>query len=117
MNELTTFILAMAPPPDAANGQGPSPILSTFVPMVLMLVIFFFLLVYPQMKAKKAHEKLLAAIKSGDRVTLSSGILGTVTNIKDKEVVVIKIADNVKIEVLKSSITAIVKEEIKEESK
>ena len=117
MNDLTTFILAMGPPPtDAASGQGPS-IFSTLIPMALMVIMFYFVLIRPQTKAKKEHEKLLAALKSGDRVTMSSGILGTVTNIKDKEVVVVKIADNVKIEVLKSSITAISKEETKDETK
>ncbi len=116
VNDLLTFILAMAPTPSDAGQAGP-PVWTSMVFMGVLFVMFYVILVHPQLKAKKDHEKLLSALKTGDRVAMSSGILGTVTNIRDKEIVVVKIADNVKIDVQKSSITSILKDEAKEESK
>ena len=66
-------------------------------------VMFYFLLIRPQQKQRKEQEKLLKNIKSGDRVLLSSGIFGMITNVKEKSFTV-KIADNVKVEVAKSSV-------------
>jgi len=67
-------------------------------------------LLRPQMKRQKEHEKLVSAVKTGDRVVAAGGIYGTVTNIKD-QVVVLKVADNVKIEVQRSTITSVEKSE------
>jgi len=67
-------------------------------------------LLRPQMKRQKEHEKLVSAVKTGDRVVAAGGIYGTVTNIKDA-VVVLKVADNVKIEVQRSTITSVEKSE------
>ena len=58
------------------------------------------------MKRQKEQKKLISSVKSGDRVVAAGGILGTVTNVKDK-VVVLKVADNVKIEVQRASITLV----------
>jgi len=67
-------------------------------------------LLRPQMKRQKEQEKLISSVKSGDRVVAAGGIYGTVTNIKDA-VVVLKVADNVKIEVQRSTITSVEKSE------
>jgi preprotein translocase subunit YajC len=71
-------------------------------------VMFYFLLIRPQQKQRKEQENLLKSIKTGDRILLSSGIYGIVANVKDKSYT-IKIAENVKIEVLKSAVTTVVK--------
>jgi preprotein translocase subunit YajC len=97
-------LLAQTPAP-----AGPSP-LASFVPIILIFVIMYFLLFRPQMKRQKEHARLVSALKTGDRVVTASGIHGLISNVKDRTVIV-KIADNVKIEMEKSSVTAVVKAE------
>jgi preprotein translocase subunit YajC len=98
-------LLAMAPNP-STPGAPQQPAWVQMVPLLLAVVLFYFLLIRPQMKARKEQDNLVNSIKSGDDVVTSSGILGTVTNVKDKTVIV-KIADNVKIEILKSAISSV----------
>ncbi|NBT89698.1 MAG: preprotein translocase subunit YajC [Verrucomicrobia bacterium] len=90
----------MAPPP--ADGSSP-PAWVQLLPLIILFVLMYFVLLRPQMKRQKEHEKLISAVKTGDRVVAAGGIYGTVTNIKD-QVVVLKIADNVKIEAPCSSV-------------
>jgi preprotein translocase subunit YajC len=94
----------------AASGQAaPSPFTS-MVPLVFLCIIFYFMLIRPQQKRQKEHQSLISAVKTGDRVITSSGIHGVIANVKDKTVIV-KVADNVKIEFDRSSITSIEKAE------
>jgi len=99
--ESTMFAMMPADP----TGAGPSPF-SMLLPILGMLVIFYFLLIRPQQKRQKEMQKMLAAVKKGDRVVTASGLYGVVAGVKD-DVVVLKIADNVKVEMLKSAISAI----------
>lgn len=102
---LLTF-LAQAPAPTPA---GPHP-LASFVPIILIFVIMYFLLFRPQMKRQKEQARLVAALKTGDRVVTASGIHGLISNVKDRTVTV-KVADNVKIEMEKSAVTTVLKTE------
>jgi preprotein translocase subunit YajC len=68
----------------------------------------YFVLLRPQMKRQKETEKLIQSVKTGDRVLAAGGIYGTVANLKDN-IVILKVADNVKLEVLRSSITSVEK--------
>ncbi len=95
------FIPFLAQTP-GASPAGPSP-LASFVPIILIFVIMYFLLFRPQMKRQKEQQKLIAALKTGDRVVTASGIHGLISNVKERTVI-LKIADNVKIEVEKSAI-------------
>jgi preprotein translocase subunit YajC len=97
--------LLMAPP--AADGSAP-PAWVQILPLVILFVLMYFVLLRPQMKRQKETEKLIQSIKTGDRVLAAGGIYGTVSNLKDA-VVVLKIADNVKIEVSRASITSVEK--------
>ena len=92
-----------------ASPAGPSP-LASFVPIILIFVIMYFLLLRPQMKRQKEQARLVSALKTGDRVVTASGIHGLISNVKDRTVIV-KIADNVKIEMEKSAISNVVKAE------
>lgn len=79
--------------------------LFTLVPFVLIFVIFWLLLIRPQMKKQKEHQKLLAALKKGDRVVTSSGMFGTIASFnEEKNIVVLKVSEDVKLEFLRSSI-------------
>ena len=95
-------LLAQTPAP-----AGPSP-LASFVPIILIFVIMYFLLFRPQMKRQKEHARLVSSVKTGDQIVTASGIHGMITNVKDRTVIV-KVADNVKIEMEKSAITTVVK--------
>ena len=78
------------------------------MPLIFVFVIFYFLLIRPQQKRQKDHEKLVASIKTGDKIVTSSGIHGIVANVKEKTLLV-KVADNVKIEFDRSSVAAVEK--------
>ncbi len=100
---IQTAIFAMMPADP--SGAGPSPI-SMLLPIVGMLAIFYFLLIRPQQKRQKETQKMIEALRKGDRVVTASGLMGTVVGLRD-DVVVMKIADNVKVEMLKSAVTAV----------
>jgi len=100
---LNFTIFAMMPAnPD---GGGPSPF-SMLLPLLGMLAIFYFLLIRPQQKRQKETQKMINALKKGDKVITASGLIGSVVGLRD-DVVVVKIADNVKVEMLKNAITAV----------
>ena len=92
-----TFAMAPANP----DGGGASP-LSMLFPIIGMLLIFYFLLIRPQQKRQKQTKQMISNLKSGDRVITSAGIYGTISGVKDNTFIV-KIAENVKIEILKSA--------------
>ena len=75
-------------------------------PIVLMVVLFYFMLIRPQQQRAKAHAAAIAAVKRGDNVVLSSGILGKVVRVEDSEVGV-EIAQGVTVKVMKSMIAEI----------
>ena len=99
------FFLAQASSP-APSGAGSGLLnLVTFVPL---LVIMYYVMIRPQMKRQKEAAKLVSTLKTGDRVVTASGIHGLISNVKDSTVIV-KVADNVKIEMEKSAVTNVVK--------
>jgi preprotein translocase subunit YajC len=79
--------------------------------MVGIFAIFYFLLIMPQQRRQKKWAAMLETIKSGDRVTTSGGLKGTVLSIKDDAVVLRLPPDNIKIEVARSSIVSLTTEE------
>jgi preprotein translocase subunit YajC len=79
------------------TGTPQSNPLVTLLPLLLMIVVFYFLLILPQQRKQKQHQKLLESIKKGDRVITTSGIYGTVNNVKDR-IVNLVIADGVKVD-------------------
>ncbi len=86
--------------------EGP-PLLIQFFPFLIILVMFYFLLIRPQQKKMKEHRAMVDALKSGDKVIVGGGIHGVVTNLKEG-VITVRIADSVKIDVERSSVTTVV---------
>jgi len=85
-----------------APQAAPPPFLN-IMPIVLIFGIFYFLLIRPQQQKQKQHAAMLSQIKKNDDVVTTGGIHGTIVNVKDKTFV-LRIDDNVKIEVQKGSI-------------
>jgi preprotein translocase subunit YajC len=100
----------------SAPATGQSNPLLTFAPLIFMFIIFYFLLIRPQQKRQKEQQKLLSGLKTGDKVITSSGIHGLISNVKETTFLV-KIADNVKIEIEKGSIATVAKSAPSEEPK
>ncbi|MEO0072899.1 MAG: preprotein translocase subunit YajC [candidate division WOR-3 bacterium] len=84
------------------SGGAANPILS-LLPIILIIVVFYFLLILPQQRRQKRHQQMINELKKGERIVLSSGIYGTITNIKERTFIV-KISENTEIEVEKSSV-------------
>jgi preprotein translocase subunit YajC len=76
----------------------------SFVPIALMIVVFYFLIIRPQQKKQKTVQDMLSAIKKGDRVLTSGGILGVVTNVASDQEVDVEIATGVTIKLVRSGI-------------
>jgi preprotein translocase subunit YajC len=91
--------------PADPSGAGPSPF-SMLLPLLGMLLIFYFLLIRPQQKRQREMQKMIGALKKGDKVITASGMIGTVAGLRD-DIVVVKVADDVKVEMLKNAITAV----------
>ena len=85
---------------------GPSQLLS-FLPLVLVFVIFYFLLIRPQQKKAKDHQQMLGKLKKNDEVMTSGGIYGKVTALTDS-VVTVEVAPNVRIRVHRQQISTVV---------
>jgi len=87
-----------------------NPIQSQLITIALIIVVFYFLLIRPQKKQQADHKKMLAALKKNDEVVTVGGIHGTIANVKE-HTVTLKVDDNVKIEVQKSSIASVRRKE------
>ncbi len=95
---------------DAGGSAPSSPIAPNFIesmlPFGLMFVVFYFLLIRPQQKKYKLHAVMVGGLKKGDKVITGAGFVGTVVKAAENEkFITVKIADNVEVEVLRSSIT------------
>ena len=74
-----------------------------FIPLILIFVIFYFFLIRPQQKKVKEHKIMVENLKRGEKVITVGGIVGTIDRIIDAEKVEVEIADNVKVEIIKST--------------
>ena len=96
--------LAYAMGPAPQSGGGIAAVLPQLVPIVLVLGIFFFLVIRPQQRDRRNREQMLAALKKGDRVITSGGLIGTIVGVTDRRVT-LKLGDSVRVECLRSAIT------------
>lgn len=109
-------LIAMSPPSQPGTDPNPTGQMLQMVGMLAVFgAMFYFLLIRPQQKQRKEHDNLLKNVKSGDRVLTSGGIYGIVTNVKEKSLMV-KIADNVKVEIAKTAISTVVQKSADGES-
>jgi preprotein translocase subunit YajC len=78
-----------------------------FLPLILIFVVFYFLLIRPQQRKAKDQKTMLDALRRGDRVVTGGGIIGTVARVDNPEEVVVEIAENVRVRVMRSTITSV----------
>ena len=109
MNSLV-FPLLMAGQQAAGNGgaaqSGPLGGLMSFLPFVAIIAIFYFLIIRPQNKKQKDTQKMLSALKKGDRVVTIGGVHGTIQSVRESSVIV-KVDENCKIEFSRSAVSGV----------
>ena len=93
-----------------AGGQGGGGGLMAYLPFILILAIMYFLMIRPQAKRQKEKQRMLEALKKGDRVVTIGGIHGTVSGLKgkDKKIVNLKVSNNTNISLNRSAISGLV---------
>ena len=84
-----------------------------FIPLILIFVIFYFFLIRPQQKRVKDHKAMVESLKRGDEVITSGGIIGVVDRIMEDDRIEVTLADNVKVQIIRSTITSLLKKEVK----
>ena len=89
------------------NGQG----IAQFIPLILIFVIFYFFLIRPQQKRVKDHKQMVENLKRGDEIITSGGIIGTIDKIMEDDRIEVIISDNVKVQIIRSTITSLLKKE------
>jgi preprotein translocase subunit YajC len=99
--------VAWAQGPLSVDPGSPFATILQFLPLVLVMVIFYFLVLRPQMKRQKDVQKMIEALKKGDRVITSGGMYGDVVDLREDRVV-LRVAENVKIEFAKSAVTGVI---------
>ena len=77
--------------------------ISSFIPLILIFVIFYFFLIRPQQKKVKEHKKMVESLKRGDKVITTGGIVGSIERIIDDDKVEVSISDDVKVEVIRAT--------------
>jgi preprotein translocase subunit YajC len=106
MNSFVFSLLLGAHQGGAGTG-GASGLLGTFLPFILIIGIFYFLIIRPQNKKQKETQKMLTALKKGDKIITIGGVHGVISTVRESSVVV-KVDDNTKVEFSRSAIATVV---------
>ncbi len=97
----------IAPAYAQAAAAGADEGFMAFLPLILIFVVFYFLLIRPQQKKMKQQREMIQAIRRGDRVVTAGGIVGLVTKVTNDQEVVVEIADNVRVKVIRDTIATV----------
>jgi preprotein translocase subunit YajC len=100
------FIIAMAPQQGGSSEGG---FISTLIMFALIIAIFYFMILRPQQKRQKERQKLLEALKKGDKVVTTSGLHGTIAGL-DEKTALIQVSDTVKMKFERSAIASVIRE-------
>jgi preprotein translocase subunit YajC len=101
--EILDFFIASAYAQDAAPQGG----LMSFLPLIIIFIIFYFLLIRPQMKRAKEHRKLVAELAVGDEVVTNGGLLGRITKVGESFLTV-ELTDNVQFKLQRHAVASVV---------
>jgi preprotein translocase subunit YajC len=108
MQHLAIFLLQQQPASNPIAG---------FLPLILIVAIFYFLVFMPMQRQKKKQAQMLAALQSGNEVVTTGGIVGTVVSVADDTIVVRVKPDNVKLQIARSAVASLVQPKAVEEKK
>lgn len=100
------IFVAMAP---SQGGSSEGSLISTLVMFGLIIAIFYFLILRPQQKRQKERQKMLEAVKKGDKVVTAGGLHGTVAGL-DEKTILLQVSDNVKMKFDRSAVASITRE-------
>lgn len=101
----TLLMMSMA---GSGGGESGNPLVA-FLPFILIIVIMYFLMIRPQAKKQKEHKAMIESLDKGDKIMTSGGIIGTIAGIRDKDnILLVKIAEGVKIEITRSSVAQVI---------
>ena len=90
-----------------AAGAGAGSAFASFIPLILIFAIMYFLLIRPQQKKLKEHKAMVEALRRGDQVVTQGGIVGKVTKVQEDGMVEVEIAEGVKVKVIKGTISQV----------
>lgn len=91
----------------AAGGAPGGDLISMLLPLVLIMAVFWFLLIRPQQKRVKEHQELIKNVRRGDVVVTSGGLIGKVNRVVDDNEVLLEVAENVRMRILKNAISEV----------
>jgi len=94
-------------PAYAQAAGGAASAFTSFVPLILIFAIMYFLLIRPQQKKVKEHQKMVAALRRGDQVVTAGGLIGKVSKVKDDGEVEVELSEGVKVRVVRSTIAQV----------
>jgi preprotein translocase subunit YajC len=103
---VTQFLNGLAQAAAPSGGGGGSFLSNPMFMIVAMFAIMYFLVIRPQSKKAKEHQKMLSELKKGDDVATNGGIIGKITGMKDTEVT-LQVQEGVRVRVLRSSVTGL----------
>jgi preprotein translocase subunit YajC len=89
-------------------GGGDMGALGSFLPLILIFVVFYFLLIRPQQKKQKAHREMLGALHRGDKIVTAGGLVGTVTKILSDTELTVEISEGVKVRVMRGMVSDVI---------
>jgi preprotein translocase subunit YajC len=94
-------------PAYAQAAGGAAGAFTSFIPLILIFAIMYFLLIRPQQKKVKEHQKMVAALRRGDQVVTAGGLIGKVSKVKDDGEVEVELSEGVKVRVVRSTIAQV----------
>ncbi|MDQ6964534.1 MAG: preprotein translocase subunit YajC [Mariprofundales bacterium] len=110
IRQITAAMLALVAVPQLAQAEGGAggagSGLASMVPLILIMVIFYFLLIRPQQKRFKAHKTMISELKKGDRVVTAGGIIAKVVDVQEEDLKV-EIADGVRVRIKRDTVTSL----------
>jgi len=112
---IVSLLLTGCPMPGGEGGAGNSPL--TFLPFILIFVLFYFLILRPQQKQGKKRDEMLKNLKRGDNVITSGGIFGKIQNISEEDVVTLEVSKGVSIRISRSGIAGLQGSDTEKEDK
>ena len=111
LSVIVFFLVSCAPPPD--SGSSPLGFIGPFLPFVLIIVLFYFLIIRPQTKQQNAREDMLKSLKKGASVLTNGGILVKIIDILDDDILIVEISKGVNIKIKREFVNSLIEKEEK----